>query len=94
MLAFASIFFLYLYCLCVVVAELAVPFLKLILHIFNVRESVVEEELLFFPELPMICSSALFAELLIGLLVVQAVDVVIREEINNLQQRTALWTLV
>ena len=72
----ASIFFLYLECLCMVVAELAVPFFKLILHIFNVREGIVKEELLFFPELPMICRSALFAEILFGLFVVQAVYVV------------------
>ena len=77
-----------------VVAELAVPFFKLILHIFNVREGIVKEELLFFPELPMICRSALFAEILFGLFVVQAVYVVSLEEINNLQQRTTLWAFV
>ena len=76
MLANASIFFLYLYCLCVVVAELAIPFLKLIFHIFNIRESIVKEELLLFPELPMECSSAFFSEILIGLFVVQAVYIV------------------
>ena len=77
MLAIASIFFLYLYCLCVVVAKLTVPFLKLILHIFNVRESIVKEEFLFFSELPMKCRSAFFAEILIGLFVVQTVYIVL-----------------
>ena len=67
-----------------VVAKLTVPFLKLILHIFNVRESIVKEEFLFFSEQPMECSSAFFAEILIGLFVVQAVYIVFWKEIHNL----------